>query len=141
MSVVTAPCPFRFLALLSCSRVPSFRSSVPSLLNSLLHYWAAGPSARTTQPPLLLNHACFPPSSPPSLPFSLSSLRPYPSVSVLLYHNSVLPARFPELGIPGHWYSAMEWQYPPHQRQGSYEEEGRALNFLKAGITCAGKRG
>lgn len=34
-------------------------------------------------------------------------------------------------------YGALEWQYPPHLRQGSYEEEGRSLNFLKAAISCA----
>lgn len=34
-------------------------------------------------------------------------------------------------GLPGHWYGALEWQYPPHQRQGSYEEEGRAVNTMK----------
>jgi hypothetical protein len=29
-----------------------------------------------------------------------------------------------------------EWQYPPHQRQGSYEEEGRAVNHLKVLYIC-----
>ena len=41
------------------------------------------------------------------------------------------PGTFKELGLPGNWYGAVEWQYPPHQRQGSYEEEGRAINTLK----------
>ena len=31
----------------------------------------------------------------------------------------------------------MEFQYPPHQRQGSYAEEGRSVNHLKAGIGAA----
>lgn len=34
-------------------------------------------------------------------------------------------------------YPALEWQYPPHQRQGSYEEEGRSVNHMKAGIITA----
>ena len=28
-------------------------------------------------------------------------------------------------------------QYPPEQRMGAYEEEGRAMNHLKAGIITA----
>jgi starch synthase len=32
---------------------------------------------------------------------------------------------------------AMEYQYPPHLRQGAYEEEGRSVNTLKAGISVA----
>ena len=36
------------------------------------------------------------------------------------------------LGLPSEWYGALEFQYPPHQRQGSYEEEGRAINTMKA---------
>jgi hypothetical protein len=47
------------------------------------------------------------------------------------------PHTFKELGLPGHWYGAAEWQYPPHQRQGSYAEEGRSVNHLKAGIATA----
>lgn len=41
------------------------------------------------------------------------------------------PGTFGQLELPGNWYGALEWQYPPHQRQGSYEEEGRAINTLK----------
>ena len=42
------------------------------------------------------------------------------------------PSSYAMLGLPGNWYGALEWQYPPHMRQGSYEEEGRAVNTLKA---------
>ena len=38
------------------------------------------------------------------------------------------------LELPGNWYPALEWQYPPHQRQGSYEEEGRCVNTMKVGL-------
>lgn len=41
------------------------------------------------------------------------------------------PGTFPELGLPGDWYGAVEFQYPPHLRQGAYEEEGRCINTLK----------
>lgn len=41
------------------------------------------------------------------------------------------PYSFPDLGLPGDWYGALEYQYPPHQRQGSYEEEGRSVNHFK----------
>ena len=41
------------------------------------------------------------------------------------------PGSFKLLGMPGNWYTALEWQYPPHQRQGAYEEEGRAVNTMK----------
>lgn len=41
------------------------------------------------------------------------------------------PGTFAQLGLPGNWYGSLEWQYPPHQRQGAYEEEGRAINTLK----------
>ena len=41
------------------------------------------------------------------------------------------PKTFAEYGLPGGWNGAVEWQYPPHQRQGAYEEEGRAVNTLK----------
>jgi starch synthase len=55
-----------------------------------------------------------------------------------LIHQGVFPpSTFAELGVPGDWYGAMEWQYPPHQRMGSYEEEGRAINTLKAALTTA----
>lgn len=55
-----------------------------------------------------------------------------------LCHQGVFPpGTFNELGLPGWWYGAVEFQYPPHQRQGSYAEEGRSVNFLKAGITTA----
>ena len=42
------------------------------------------------------------------------------------------PSSYEMLGLPGNWYGALEWQYPPHMRQGSYEEEGRAVNTMKA---------
>jgi len=29
---------------------------------------------------------------------------------------------------------ALEYQYPPHMRQGSYAEEGRAVNTLKVSV-------
>jgi starch synthase len=49
-----------------------------------------------------------------------------------LRHQGVFPpSSFNALGLPGDWYKALEWQYPPHQRQGAYEEEGRAVNTLK----------
>ena len=41
------------------------------------------------------------------------------------------PKTFAEYGLPAGWNGAVEWQYPPHQRQGAYEEEGRAVNTLK----------
>jgi len=50
-----------------------------------------------------------------------------------LRHQGVFPpGSYAALGLPGGWYGALEWQYPPHMRQGSYEEEGRAVNTLKA---------
>ena len=62
------------------------------------------------------------------------------------------PMTYSEYGLPGDWYGALEWQYPPHQRQGSYEEEGRAVNTLKVReavfdllpgllLTCSGMLG
>lgn len=44
------------------------------------------------------------------------------------------PSTFGMLGIPPAWYSSVEWQYPPHERQGAYEEEGRAINTLKVRV-------
>ena len=41
------------------------------------------------------------------------------------------PGTFGQLGLKSNWYGSVEWQYPPHQRQGAYEEEGRAINTLK----------
>ena len=60
--------------------------------------------------------------------------------SVLAIHNLAHqgvnpPSAFGELGLPGWWYGAVEYQYPPHQRKGSYAEEGRSVNLMKAGIT------
>lgn len=46
------------------------------------------------------------------------------------------PKTYAEYGLPGSWYGALEWQYPPHQRQGAYEEEGRAVNTMKVGLSC-----
>lgn len=43
------------------------------------------------------------------------------------------PKTYAEYGLPPSWNGALEWQYPPHQRQGAYEEEGRAVNTLKVG--------
>lgn len=43
------------------------------------------------------------------------------------------PSTFSMLNIAPAWYSSVEWQYPPHERQGAYEEEGRAINTLKVG--------
>jgi starch synthase len=55
-----------------------------------------------------------------------------------LKHQGVYPpGSYRELGLPAHWYGALEWQYPPHQRLGSYAEEGRSVNHLKAGIATA----
>ena len=55
-----------------------------------------------------------------------------------LAHQGVYPpGTFELLGLPGSWYEALEWQYPPEQRQGAYEEEGRAINTLKGAITTA----
>jgi starch synthase len=61
---------------------------------------------------------------------------------VLLIHNLAhqgvfAPGTFESLGLPGDWYRALEWQYPPDKRMGSYEEEGRAINTLKGAITTA----
>lgn len=62
--------------------------------------------------------------------------------SILAIHNIkhqgvFPPSSFGSLHLPGEWYGAMEWQYPPEQRQGSYEEEGRSVNTLKAGLSTA----
>ncbi|KAG1679851.1 hypothetical protein FOA52_012765 [Chlamydomonas sp. UWO 241] len=55
-----------------------------------------------------------------------------------LCHQGVFPPnKFEDLMLPGWWYNAVEYQYPPHQRQGSYAEEGRSVNFMKAGIQHA----
>ncbi|KAG2500469.1 hypothetical protein HYH03_002036 [Edaphochlamys debaryana] len=55
-----------------------------------------------------------------------------------LRHQGVFPpGSFYELGLPPHWYGCLEWQYPPHQRQGSWAEEGRSVNHMKAGLTTA----
>ncbi|KAG2432682.1 hypothetical protein HYH02_006667 [Chlamydomonas schloesseri] len=55
-----------------------------------------------------------------------------------LRHQGVFPPyTFESLGLPPHWYGCLEWQYPPHQRQGSWAEEGRSVNHLKAGLTTA----
>ncbi|KAK9904144.1 hypothetical protein WJX75_005380 [Coccomyxa subellipsoidea] len=55
-----------------------------------------------------------------------------------LRHQGVFPPKtFATYALPGHWYGVLEWQYPPHQRQGSYEEEGRAVNTMKGGISTA----
>ncbi|GFR41537.1 hypothetical protein Agub_g2250 [Astrephomene gubernaculifera] len=55
-----------------------------------------------------------------------------------LRHQGVFsPASFATLGLPDQWYGCLEWQYPPHQRQGSWAEEGRSVNHLKAGLTTA----
>ncbi|CAG9461329.1 unnamed protein product [Pedinophyceae sp. YPF-701] len=55
-----------------------------------------------------------------------------------LRHQGVFPpGTFKDLGLPDQWYGCLEWQYPPHQRMGAYEEEGRAVNTMKAAIiTC-----
>ncbi|GMH34036.1 hypothetical protein BSKO_01870 [Bryopsis sp. KO-2023] len=53
-------------------------------------------------------------------------------------HQGVFPpSSFGTLHLPGEWYGALEWQYPPEERQGSYEEEGRSVNTLKAGLSTA----
>lgn len=62
--------------------------------------------------------------------------------SLLAIHNMAhqgvaSPSTFKELGLPEAWYGAVEFQYPPHQRLGSYAEEGRSVNLMKAGITTA----
>ncbi|KAK3241616.1 hypothetical protein CYMTET_48637 [Cymbomonas tetramitiformis] len=55
-----------------------------------------------------------------------------------LRHQGVYPpTTFGDLGIDGQYYPALEYQYPEHLRQGSYEEEGRSVNHMKAGICCA----
>lgn len=60
--------------------------------------------------------------------------------SIMLLHNLrhqgvYPPSSFELLGLDGDWYQALEWQYPPEQRMGAYEEEGRAINTLKGAIT------
>ena len=53
-----------------------------------------------------------------------------------LRHQGVFaPGSFGSLHLPGPWYGALEFQYPPHQRMGSYEEEGRASEI------CGRERG
>ena len=47
------------------------------------------------------------------------------------------PGSYWNLGLPDSWYGTLEWQYPPEQRMGAYEEEGRAVNHIKAGIITA----
>jgi starch synthase len=55
-----------------------------------------------------------------------------------LRHQGVFPpGTYSFLGLPDDWYHAIEYQYPPHMRQGSYAEEGRSVNTLKGGITVA----
>jgi starch synthase len=44
------------------------------------------------------------------------------------------PKTYTSLGLPDQWYGALEYQYPPHQRMGAYEEEGRSVNTLKASL-------
>jgi starch synthase len=58
-----------------------------------------------------------------------------------LRHQGVHPpGTFASLGLPGWWYPALEYQYPPHLRQGAYEEEGRSVNHLKVrgSVQCRG---
>ena len=67
----------------------------------------------------------------------MAALRP-PGAGSQQFHQGVFPpGTFGDLGLPPEWYGALEYQYPEHQRQGSYEEEGRSLNYLKAGLTTA----
>eukprot|EP00983_Pelagomonas_calceolata_P110063 1159626-Pelagomonas_calceolata.AAC.4 len=47
------------------------------------------------------------------------------------------PGSYWSLGLPDNWYGTLEWQYPPEQRMGAYEEEGRAVNHIKGGIITA----
>ena len=55
-----------------------------------------------------------------------------------LRHQGVFPpGSFRQLGLPGEWYPAVEYQYPPHQRSGPWAEEGRSVNLLKAGLAVA----
>ncbi len=46
------------------------------------------------------------------------------------------PSTFSILGLPEGWYGPVEFQYPPHLRQGAYEEEGRCINTLKVRPGC-----
>jgi starch synthase len=55
-----------------------------------------------------------------------------------LRHQGVFPpGSFKQLSLPGEWYPAVEYQYPPHQRSGPWAEEGRSVNLLKAGLAVA----
>eukprot|EP00898_Chlorokybus_atmophyticus_P001292 jgi/Chlat1/2163/Chrsp17S02738 len=55
-----------------------------------------------------------------------------------LFHQGVFPpSKFTSLGLPSEWYHCLEYQYPAWARKGSYEEEGRSLNHLKAGASTA----
>lgn len=56
--------------------------------------------------------------------------------AIMLVQGVFPPGTFKQLGLPGNWYGSLEWQYPPHQRQGAYEEEGRAVNTLKVTTPC-----
>lgn len=58
-----------------------------------------------------------------------------------LRHQGVFgPSTYESLGLPSEWYSALEYQYPPHQRQGSWAEEGRSVNHLKVSFRVLGRR-
>lgn len=53
-----------------------------------------------------------------------------------LRHQGVFPpSTYASLGLPPDWYGALEYQYPPHERLGAYEEEGRSVNTLKVVAT------
>jgi glycogen synthase len=55
-----------------------------------------------------------------------------------LRHQGVYPpGTFQSLGLPDWWYGSVEYQYPPHLRQGAYEEEGRSVNHLKVRAAAA----
>lgn len=60
-----------------------------------------------------------------------------PVLTLLLIQGVFPPGSYWNLGLPDSWYGTLEWQYPPDQRMGAYEEEGRAVNHIKGGIITA----
>lgn len=53
------------------------------------------------------------------------------------YQGVYSPGIFQDLGIPDDWFGAVDYQFPPEERQGAYEEEGHSVNFLKAAISTS----
>jgi len=55
-----------------------------------------------------------------------------------LFHQGVFPpGTFGGLGLAGHWFGALDYQYPEWARQGAYEEEGHSVNTMKGALCTA----